>query len=166
MARVARLAFTTSRALANDVMQRVPALIEQLPADRARRGRRRVARLWRGGAVRQSGRSRRRSRTATPPSTSKCMRMTSTGGLRNLTYYGSLFLGEETTVAFGDKASGPNHMLPTQRRSALLGRPFGAQVHQDRDLAAHDARGKPHHRTGHRAHLAPGRHGGARAHRG
>ncbi len=32
------------------------------------------------------------------------------GRLRN---YGSLFLGEETTVAFGDKCSGPNHILPT-----------------------------------------------------
>ena len=31
--------------------------------------------------------------------------------LRN---YGSLFLGEETTVAFGDKCSGPNHILPTR----------------------------------------------------
>ena len=30
-----------------------------------------------------------------------------------LTSYGSLFLGEETTVSFGDKASGPNHVLPT-----------------------------------------------------
>ena len=27
--------------------------------------------------------------------------------------YGSLFLGAESTVAFGDKASGPNHVLPT-----------------------------------------------------
>lgn len=34
--------------------------------------------------------------------------------LANLTNYGSLFLGEETTVAFGDKASGPNHILPTK----------------------------------------------------
>jgi sulfopropanediol 3-dehydrogenase len=32
----------------------------------------------------------------------------------NLTDYGSLFLGEETTVAYGDKASGPNHILPTK----------------------------------------------------
>ena len=28
--------------------------------------------------------------------------------------YGSLFLGEETTVAYGDKVSGPNHILPTR----------------------------------------------------
>ena len=34
--------------------------------------------------------------------------------LSNLRNYGSLFLGEETTVAFGDKCSGPNHILPTR----------------------------------------------------
>lgn len=34
--------------------------------------------------------------------------------LTNLKNYGSLFLGEETTVAFGDKCSGPNHILPTR----------------------------------------------------
>ncbi len=32
----------------------------------------------------------------------------------NLTNYGSLFVGEETTVAYGDKCSGPNHILPTK----------------------------------------------------
>jgi len=34
--------------------------------------------------------------------------------LGRLHNYGSLFLGEETTVAFGDKCSGPNHILPTR----------------------------------------------------
>ena len=34
--------------------------------------------------------------------------------LDNLTSYGSLFLGEETTVTYGDKVSGPNHVLPTK----------------------------------------------------
>lgn len=33
--------------------------------------------------------------------------------LQNLTNYGSLFLGEETCVTYGDKCSGPNHALPT-----------------------------------------------------
>merc|ERR1711915_699510 len=33
----------------------------------------------------------------------------------NLTNYGSLFLGEGSTVTHGDKASGPNHVLPTRR---------------------------------------------------
>ena len=31
--------------------------------------------------------------------------------LANLHNYGSLFLGEETTVTYGDKTSGPNHIL-------------------------------------------------------
>jgi sulfopropanediol 3-dehydrogenase len=42
---------------------------------------------------------------------------------QSLTNYGSLFLGEETNVAFGDKVSGPNHILPTKfaaRHSAGL----------------------------------------------
>ena len=34
--------------------------------------------------------------------------------LSHLRNYGSLFLGEETTVAYGDKTSGPNHILPTR----------------------------------------------------
>jgi len=34
--------------------------------------------------------------------------------LDSLRNYGSLFLGEETTVAYGDKVSGPNHVLPTK----------------------------------------------------
>jgi sulfopropanediol 3-dehydrogenase len=34
--------------------------------------------------------------------------------LASLQNYGSLFLGEETTVAFGDKCAGPNHILPTR----------------------------------------------------
>lgn len=34
--------------------------------------------------------------------------------LANLTNYGSLFLGEATTVTYGDKCTGPNHVLPTK----------------------------------------------------
>ena len=41
--------------------------------------------------------------------------------LANLSNYGSLFLGEETTVAFGDKASGPNHILPTKGAARYTG---------------------------------------------
>lgn len=40
------------------------------------------------------------------------------GRLRN---YGSLFLGEATTVAFGDKVSGPNHILPTKGAARYTG---------------------------------------------
>ncbi len=41
--------------------------------------------------------------------------------LENLTNYGSLFLGEETTVAYGDKVSGPNHVLPTKGAAHYTG---------------------------------------------
>ncbi len=41
--------------------------------------------------------------------------------LANLTNYGSLFLGEETTVAYGDKCSGTNHILPTKGASRYSG---------------------------------------------
>ncbi len=41
--------------------------------------------------------------------------------LANLTNYGSLFLGEETTVAYGDKVSGPNHVLPTKGAAHYTG---------------------------------------------
>lgn len=35
--------------------------------------------------------------------------------------YGSLFVGEEATVAYGDKVSGPNHILPTHRAARFTG---------------------------------------------
>jgi sulfopropanediol 3-dehydrogenase len=35
--------------------------------------------------------------------------------------YGSLFIGEETTVAYGDKAIGTNHILPTSRSARYSG---------------------------------------------
>ena len=41
--------------------------------------------------------------------------------LDNLSNYGLLFLGEETTVAFGDKTSGPNHILPTKGAARYTG---------------------------------------------
>jgi len=44
-----------------------------------------------------------------------------------LACYGSLFLGEETTVAFGDKASGTNHVLPTSGAATYTG---GLSVHK------------------------------------
>ncbi|MBT7942937.1 MAG: histidinol dehydrogenase [Alphaproteobacteria bacterium] len=41
--------------------------------------------------------------------------------------YGSLFVGEETTVAFGDKCSGTNHILPTKGAGHYTG---GLSVHK------------------------------------
>ncbi len=41
--------------------------------------------------------------------------------LENLNNYGSLFLGEETTVSYGDKCSGTNHILPTKGAARYTG---------------------------------------------
>jgi sulfopropanediol 3-dehydrogenase len=38
-----------------------------------------------------------------------------------LRHYGSLFIGEQATVAYGDKVSGPNHVLPTRRAARFTG---------------------------------------------
>lgn len=38
-----------------------------------------------------------------------------------LSNYGSLFIGEETTVAYGDKSIGTNHILPTSRSARYTG---------------------------------------------
>ncbi len=47
--------------------------------------------------------------------------------LERLSCYGSLFLGEETTVSYGDKASGTNHVLPTSGAAGYTG---GLSVHK------------------------------------
>jgi sulfopropanediol 3-dehydrogenase len=47
--------------------------------------------------------------------------------LGRLSAYGSLFLGKETTVSFGDKTSGPNHVLPTSGAARYTG---GLSVHK------------------------------------
>ncbi|GGR03514.1 histidinol dehydrogenase [Deinococcus ruber] len=41
--------------------------------------------------------------------------------LNNLSNYGSLFLGPETNVAYGDKTIGTNHILPTGRSARYTG---------------------------------------------
>ena len=47
--------------------------------------------------------------------------------LERLQCYGSLFLGAETTVAFGDKSFGPKHVLPTSGAARYTG---GLSVHK------------------------------------
>ncbi len=41
--------------------------------------------------------------------------------LQHLLNYGSLFLGDQATVAYGDKAVGTNHVLPTSRAARYTG---------------------------------------------
>ena len=102
-------------------------------ADRRAAARPRATRPARRGATTArsccatTARRRRRCRTATRRSTSRCTARDLDWWLAQLTCYGSLFLGEETTVAFGDKASGPNHILPTKGAARYSG---GLSVHK------------------------------------
>lgn len=47
--------------------------------------------------------------------------------VNRLQNYGSLFVGEETTVSYGDKCSGTNHILPTKGAAHYTG---GLSVHK------------------------------------
>jgi sulfopropanediol 3-dehydrogenase len=117
---------TTSRALAEDVMRRVPALIETLPP---------TARDAAGAAWRDYGEvivcdTREEVAAVSDRYASEHLEVHAREldwWLANLTCYGSLFLGEETTVAYGDKASGPNHVLPTKGAARYSG---GLSVHK------------------------------------
>ena len=118
--------FTTSRTLAGDVMSRMPALIAALPP---------TARDAAGAAWRDYGEvvvCDTRDEVAEvsdryAPEHLEVHARDLDWWLARLTCYGSLFLGEETTVAYGDKASGPNHVLPTKGAARYSG---GLSVHK------------------------------------
>jgi len=118
--------FTTSRALADDVMARMPALIAALPP---------TARDAAGAAWRDYGEvilcdTREEIAEVSDRYASEHLEVHAREldwWLDRLTCYGSLFLGEETTVAYGDKASGPNHVLPTKGAARYSG---GLSVHK------------------------------------
>ncbi|MHB8147962.1 MAG: sulfopropanediol 3-dehydrogenase [Vulcanimicrobiaceae bacterium] len=105
--------FTTSRTLAESVIERVPALIAALPP---------TARDAAGAAWRDYGEvvlceDRETVVMLSDRYAGEHLEVHAADldwWQRHLTNYGSLFLGEESTVAYGDKASGPNHILPTK----------------------------------------------------
>jgi sulfopropanediol 3-dehydrogenase len=118
--------FTDDRVLAEKVMEWVPKLIDKLPP---------TARDAAGCAWRDYGEvivcdTREEmveisDRYASEHLEVQCADLD--WWLANLTCYGSLFLGEETTVAYGDKVSGPNHILPTKGAAKYSG---GLSVHK------------------------------------
>ena len=118
--------FTTSRSLAEDVMRRIPPLIDALPP---------TARDAAGAAWRDYGEvvvcdTREALAELSDRYASEHLEVHARDldwWLGRLTCYGSLFLGEETTVAYGDKASGPNHVLPTKGAARYSG---GLSVHK------------------------------------
>src|SRR3989442_772379 len=117
---------TLSRELGEEVMRRVPKLIEKLPP---------TAREAAGAAWRDLGEvvlceSREEAAQVSDRYAPEHLEVHARNldwWLARLTNYGSLFLGGETTVAFGDKASGPNHILPTKGAARYSG---GLSVHK------------------------------------
>ncbi|MEM9010179.1 MAG: histidinol dehydrogenase [Pseudomonadota bacterium] len=103
---------STDRALAEAVMARAPAVIDLLPEPNA--GAARAAWQERAEVIlcdRPEEAAEVADRIA--PEHLHVQAADLDWWLARLTAYGSLFLGAETTVAFGDKTSGPNHVLPT-----------------------------------------------------
>jgi sulfopropanediol 3-dehydrogenase len=118
--------FTTSASLAEQVLQRVPQLITTLPPT----ARDAAASAWRdyGEVILCDSREEvAEVSDRYAPEHLEVHARDLDGWLAHLTCYGSLFLGEETTVAFGDKASGPNHVLPTKGAARYSG---GLSVHK------------------------------------
>ncbi len=117
---------TDDRGLAERVMERVPVLIAALPE----RNRNNAMAAWRDYA--EVIICENREEMATTSDDYAPEHLTVQAGdlnwwLSRLQCYGSLFLGEETTVAYGDKSSGTNHVLPTSGSARYTG---GLSVHK------------------------------------
>lgn len=117
---------TDTRALAEDVMARVPALIEDLPEV----NRENAAAAWRDYAEVIVCSDREEMAATSDDYAPEHLTVQADDlewWLDRLTCYGSLFLGEETTVSYGDKAAGTNHVLPTSGAANYTG---GLSVHK------------------------------------
>merc|ERR1712226_627036 len=103
---------TTSMQLAQDVLKAVPELIKKLPEDNASN------QSWPEYGEIVVCENREDLLALTDRYAAEHLEVMCNEPdwwLSNLTNYGSLFLGEETCVTYGDKSSGPNHTLPTLR---------------------------------------------------
>ncbi|RAH96818.1 histidinol dehydrogenase [Acuticoccus sediminis] len=116
---------TTDAGLAEAVIAAVPRLVEALPEANAASARA----AWRIAEVILADTREEMAEVAdrTGPEHLHVQARDLDWWLARLTSYGSLFLGEETTVAFGDKAAGPNHVLPTSGAARYTG---GLSVHK------------------------------------
>jgi sulfopropanediol 3-dehydrogenase len=117
---------TTSRRLADASMQLVPQLIANLPPT----AHNAASAAWRDYGEIVLCDSREEAAQTSDRYAAEHLEVQARDldwWLARLTCYGSLFLGEETTVAFGDKATGPNHILPTKGAARYTG---GLSVHK------------------------------------
>ncbi len=111
---------TTSRALGHQVLRLVPDVIAELPEP----ARSTAGQAWSDfGEIALVGGREEACKVSDQyaPEHLQVQARDLDWWLASLRNYGSLFLGEETTVAFGDKCSGPNHILPTQRGARHTG---------------------------------------------
>ncbi len=117
---------TDSRPLAERVMELVPGMIDDLPEI----NRENAAAAWRDYAE-VIVCADREEMAATSDEYAPEHLSVQAGDLdwwlERLSCYGSLFLGEETTVSYGDKAAGTNHVLPTSGAASYTG---GLSVHK------------------------------------
>ncbi|MEM6939932.1 MAG: histidinol dehydrogenase [Pseudomonadota bacterium] len=117
---------TDDRALAEKVMTLVPGLINDLPE----MNRENATAAWRDYAevILCADREEMAATSdAYAPEHLTVQAEDIDWWLNRLTCYGSLFLGEETTVSYGDKATGTNHVLPTSGAANYTG---GLSVHK------------------------------------
>lgn len=117
---------TDSRALAEKVMELVPDLIDDLPEV----NRENATAAWRDYAEVILCADRDEMAATSDDYAPEHLTVQAEDldwWLERLTCYGSLFLGEETTVSYGDKASGTNHVLPTSGAASYTG---GLSVHK------------------------------------
>jgi len=105
--------FTTSKELADKVIKRVPELIAELPG----LPRTSSEAAWRDYGEVVLCNTDEEMATISDQYAPEHLEI-QTDNLewfhKRLKNYGSLFIGEETTVAYGDKCSGTNHILPTK----------------------------------------------------
>ena len=112
--------YTTDKSLCDYVMKRVPEIIQELPEH----NRNNADAAWRDyGEVIMCDTKEEMMKVSDEyaPEHLEVQAENLDWYLNNLKNYGSLFLGEETTVAYGDKCSGPNHILPTKGAGKYTG---------------------------------------------
>jgi sulfopropanediol 3-dehydrogenase len=112
--------FTTSQKLADEVMKRVPELIADLPE----LPRTSSEAAWRDyGEVILCDNDEEMASISDEyaPEHLEVQTKKDKWFHERLKNYGSLFIGEETTVAYGDKCSGTNHILPTKGAGKYTG---------------------------------------------
>ncbi|HED14834.1 MAG TPA: histidinol dehydrogenase [Gammaproteobacteria bacterium] len=117
---------TSDQTLAEEVMKRIPGLIADLPD----LNRSNAEAAWRDYAeviVCDNREEMAATADEYAPEHLTVQAIDLPWWLNRLQCYGSLFLGEETTVAFGDKVSGTNHVLPTSQSAKYTG---GLSVHK------------------------------------